>query len=109
LWPEAARQSETRENRGVSSRPERIRQAVNISLKRLGIETIEDVAGTVKELIAEGKVKHFGMSGLASGRSAVLMPCSPSPLFRTSIRSDGAPPRSTASSRPVTSLGWRPA
>jgi len=67
---------ETRENRGVSSRPERIRQAVEGSLKRLGVETIdllyqhrvdpnvpiEDVAGTVKELVAEGKVKHFGMS-----------------------------------------------
>ncbi|HEV2596477.1 MAG TPA: aldo/keto reductase [Sphingomicrobium sp.] len=67
---------ETRENRGIDSRPERIRQAVEGSLKRLGIETIdllyqhrvdpkvpiEDVAGTVRELIAEGKVKHFGMS-----------------------------------------------
>jgi aryl-alcohol dehydrogenase-like predicted oxidoreductase len=67
---------QTRENRGITSRPERIRQAVDGSLKRLGIETIdllyqhrvdpnvpiEDVAGTVKELIAEGKVKHFGMS-----------------------------------------------
>jgi aryl-alcohol dehydrogenase-like predicted oxidoreductase len=67
---------ETRVNRGVSSRPERIRQAVDGSLKRLRVETIdllyqhrvdpnvpiEDVAGTVKALIAEGKVKHFGMS-----------------------------------------------
>ena len=67
---------ETRENRGVNSRPERIRQAVEGSLRRLGIETIdllyqhrvdpnvpiEDVAGTVRDLIAEGKVKHFGMS-----------------------------------------------
>lgn len=67
---------ETGENRGVSSRPERIRQAVEGSLSRLGIETIdllyqhrvdpnvpiEDVAGTVKELIAQGKVRHFGMS-----------------------------------------------
>jgi aryl-alcohol dehydrogenase-like predicted oxidoreductase len=67
---------ETRENRGVCSRPEHIRQAVEGSLKRLGVETIdllyqhrvdpevpiEDVAGTVKELIAQGKVKHFGMS-----------------------------------------------
>ena len=66
----------TGENRGVSSRPERIRQAVEGSLKRLGIETIdllyqhrvdpnvpiEDVAGTVKDLIAAGKVRHFGMS-----------------------------------------------
>lgn len=67
---------ETRENRGVTSRPERIRQAVEGSLKRLRIDTIdllyqhrvdpnvpiEEVAGTVKELIGEGKVKHFGMS-----------------------------------------------
>ncbi len=66
----------TGENRGVSSRPERIRQAVEGSLKRLGVETIdllyqhrvdpnvpiEDVAGAVKELIAQGKVRHFGMS-----------------------------------------------
>jgi aryl-alcohol dehydrogenase-like predicted oxidoreductase len=67
---------ETRANSGVSSRPERIRRAVEGSLKRLGVETIdllyqhrvdpnvpiEDVAGTVKALISEGKVKHFGMS-----------------------------------------------
>jgi aryl-alcohol dehydrogenase-like predicted oxidoreductase len=66
----------TGQNRGVSSRPAGIRQAVEGSLKRLGIETIdllyqhrvdpnvpiEDVAGTVKELIAEGKARHFGMS-----------------------------------------------
>jgi aryl-alcohol dehydrogenase-like predicted oxidoreductase len=77
---------ETRENRGVTSRPDRIRQAVEGSLKRLGVETIdllyqhrvdpnvpiEDVAGTVKELIAQGKVKHFGMSepGLQTLRRA---------------------------------------
>jgi aryl-alcohol dehydrogenase-like predicted oxidoreductase len=68
--------AKTGQNRGVSSRPERIRHAVEGSLKRLGVETIdllyqhrvdpevpiEDVAGTVKELIAQGKVKHFGMS-----------------------------------------------
>ena len=67
---------QTGENRGVTSRPERIRQAVEGSLQRLGVETIdllyqhrvdpdvpiEDVAGTVRDLIAEGKVKHFGMS-----------------------------------------------
>ena len=66
----------TRENRGVNSRPDRIRKAVEGSLKRLGVETIdllyqhrvdpnvpiEDVAGAVKDLIAQGKVKHFGMS-----------------------------------------------
>jgi len=68
--------SGTGENRGVCSRPERIRQAVDGSLQRLGIETIdllyqhrvdpevpiEDVAGTVRALITEGKVRHFGMS-----------------------------------------------
>ena len=61
---------------GVDSRPENIRQATEASLKRLKTDRIdllyqhrvdpnvpmEDVAGTVKELIAEGKVKHFGMS-----------------------------------------------
>ncbi len=66
----------TGQNRGVSSQPAHIRRAVEGSLKRLGIETIdllyqhrvdpnvpiEDVAGTVKALIAEGKVRHFGMS-----------------------------------------------
>jgi aryl-alcohol dehydrogenase-like predicted oxidoreductase len=60
----------------VDSSPQRIRKVAEASLKRLGIDAIdlfyqhrvdpnvpiEDVAGTVKELIAEGKVKHFGMS-----------------------------------------------
>jgi aryl-alcohol dehydrogenase-like predicted oxidoreductase len=60
----------------TNSRPDKIRQACEGSLKRLGIEAIdlfyqhrvdpnvpiEDVAGTVKDLIAEGKVKHFGLS-----------------------------------------------
>lgn len=60
----------------LNSRPEHIRSAVEGSLKRLRTETIdllyqhrvdpevpiEDVAGTVKELIREGKVKHFGLS-----------------------------------------------
>ena len=60
----------------LNSRPEHIRQAVEGSLKRLNVETIdllyqhrvdpnvpiEDVAGTVKALIQEGKVKHFGLS-----------------------------------------------
>lgn len=61
---------------GVNSRPEQIRKAVEGSLKRLRTEVIdllyqhrvdpnvpiEDVAGTVKELIQEGKVKYFGLS-----------------------------------------------
>jgi aryl-alcohol dehydrogenase-like predicted oxidoreductase len=61
---------------GLDSRPETIKQSIEASLKRLRTETIdllyqhrvdpdvpiEDVAGTVKELIAEGKVRHFGLS-----------------------------------------------
>jgi aryl-alcohol dehydrogenase-like predicted oxidoreductase len=65
-----------RQNVGLDSRPQHIRDVVEASLKRLRTDyidllyqhrvdpdvPIEDVAGTVKELIAEGKVKHFGMS-----------------------------------------------
>jgi aryl-alcohol dehydrogenase-like predicted oxidoreductase len=61
---------------GLNSRPDHIKQAVEGSLKRLKVETIdlvyqhrvdpnvpiEDVAGAVKELIQQGKVKHFGLS-----------------------------------------------
>ena len=61
---------------GLDSRPERIRQAAEGSLKRLRVDAldlfyqhrvdpdvpIEDVAGAVKDLIAQGKVKHFGLS-----------------------------------------------
>ena len=61
---------------GLNSRPEHIKQAVEGSLKRLKVQTIdllyqhrvdpnvpiEDVAGAVKELIQAGKVKHFGLS-----------------------------------------------
>jgi len=61
---------------GVNSQPEHIKQAVEGSLKRLQVDVIdllyqhrvdpnvpiEDVAGAVKDLIKEGKVKHFGMS-----------------------------------------------
>lgn len=61
---------------GTDSRPENIRAVAEASLKRLRTDVIdlfyqhrvdpnvpmEDVAGTVKDLIREGKVKHFGMS-----------------------------------------------
>ncbi|MFC4139010.1 MULTISPECIES: aldo/keto reductase [unclassified Microbacterium] len=61
---------------GLDSRPEHIREVVDASLGRLGTDVIdllyqhrvdpavpiEDVAGTVAELIAEGKVRHFGLS-----------------------------------------------
>lgn len=71
---------------GLDSRPERIRQVAEEALQRLRTDRIdlfyqhrvdpaipiEDVAGTVKELIAEGKVKHFGLSeaGVESIRRA---------------------------------------
>lgn len=69
--------SNTGTNRGgLNSRPERIKQVAEESLKRLRVDAIdlfyqhrvdpdvpiEDVAGAVKELIAAGKVKHFGLS-----------------------------------------------
>ncbi len=65
---------------GLNSRPEHIRQVAEASLKRLKVETIdlfyqhrvdptvpiEDVAAAIKNLIAEGKVKHFGLSEAAA-------------------------------------------
>lgn len=62
--------------KGLNSRPENIRKVAEASLKRLKVEAIdlfyqhrvdlsipiEEVAGTVKQLIEEGKVKHFGLS-----------------------------------------------
>jgi aryl-alcohol dehydrogenase-like predicted oxidoreductase len=71
---------------GLDSRPEHIREAAEASLKRLKVHSIdlyyqhrvdpavpiEDVAGAVKQLIQEGKVKHFGLSeaGAATIRRA---------------------------------------
>ena len=66
----------SRKQVGLNSRPEHIKQAAEGSLKRLRVSTIdllyqhrvdpevpiEDVAGAVKKLIQEGKVKHFGLS-----------------------------------------------
>ena len=66
---------------GVSSRPDSIRAAVEGSLGRLRVDSIdllyqhrvdpdvpiEDVAGTVKELVEAGKVKHFGLSEAGAG------------------------------------------
>jgi aryl-alcohol dehydrogenase-like predicted oxidoreductase len=66
----------TREQRGLNSRPAHIKEVADASRKRLRVEAIdlfyqhrvdpnvpiEDVAGTVKELIQQGKVKHFGLS-----------------------------------------------
>src|SRR6201994_491279 len=66
---------------GTDSRPERIREVTEAALKRLRTDRIdllyqhrvdpnipmEDVAGTIKELIAAGKVKHFGLSEAGVG------------------------------------------
>jgi aryl-alcohol dehydrogenase-like predicted oxidoreductase len=66
----------TGQSRGIDSRPETIRSSVDDSLRRLRTDRIdllyqhrvdpnvpiEDVAGTVKELIDQGKVRHFGLS-----------------------------------------------
>jgi len=71
----------TREVHGLNSRPEHIRKAVEASLVRLKTDVIdllyqhrvdpgvpiEDVAGTVKELISEGKVRNFGLSEASAG------------------------------------------
>src|SRR5271166_3863953 len=68
--------SKTHARKGFTSKPEHIRKVVEASLRRLRTDVIdllyqhrvdpatpiEDVAGTVRDLIAEGKVKHFGLS-----------------------------------------------
>lgn len=68
-------------HRALNSRPEHIRAVADASLKRLNIDVIdlfyqhrvdpavpiEDVAGTVKDLIAAGKVRHFGLSEAGVG------------------------------------------
>jgi aryl-alcohol dehydrogenase-like predicted oxidoreductase len=110
--------------RGVDGRPERIRAVAEASLKRLRVETldlfyqhrvdpkvpIEDVAGTVRDLIAEGKVRHFGMSAERRPPCAGPMRCSRWPCCRTNIRCGRGRWKTTASLRPATSwaLAWCP-
>jgi len=76
---------------GVNSRPEQIRRAAEGSLTRLGVDSIdlfyqhrvdpnvpiEDVAGTVGDLIREGKVRHFGLSEAAAGTIRRAHPVTP--------------------------------
>ena len=70
-----------RELDGVDSRPEHIKEVAEASLQRLGVDAIdlfyqhrvdpdvpiEEVAGAVRDLIQEGKVRHFGLSEAAAG------------------------------------------
>jgi aryl-alcohol dehydrogenase-like predicted oxidoreductase len=81
----------TKERRGLNSRPEYIKRVAEGCLKRLKTDTIdlfyqhrvdpnvpiEDVAGTVKDLIQEGKVRHFGLSeagGATIRRAHAVLP-----------------------------------
>ncbi|MDQ3843849.1 MAG: aldo/keto reductase, partial [Bacteroidota bacterium] len=71
---------ETKAINGLNSRPEHIRKVVEASLKRLRTDyidllyqhrldrtvPIEDVAGTMKDLIQEGKIKHYGLSEIGA-------------------------------------------
>lgn len=91
----------TRERGGRNSRPEHIKQVAEASLKRLKTDVIdlfyqhlfdpnvpiEEVAGAVKDLIAEGKVKHFGLSEAARRQSAAHTLSSPSLPSRASTPS----------------------
>lgn len=95
----------------LSSRPELIRQTTDASLGHLGVETIdvlyqhrvdpdvpiEEVAGTVKDLIAEGKVRHFGLSEAGRRPSAARTPSRLSPRSRASTRCGGARRRTRCS------------
>ena len=94
---------------GLCSRPDSIRRAVDNSLGRLRTDRIdlyyqhrvdpevpiEDVAGTVKELVDAGKVVHFGLSEAAAPRCVAPTPYIRSPLCRASTRCGGGTPSTT--------------
>jgi aryl-alcohol dehydrogenase-like predicted oxidoreductase len=96
-----------REQLGVDSRPEHIKQVAEGSLKRLGVDAIdllyqhrvdpgvpiEEVAGAVRDLIREGKVKHFGLSEAAAGTIRRAHAVQPSPRCRASTRCGPEDPR----------------
>jgi len=91
----------------LDSRPERITETVEGSLMRLRTDTIdllyqhrvdpnvpiEDVAGTVKELIDDGKVRHFGMSEAGVETIRKAQASRRSPRCRASTRCGGGSPR----------------
>jgi aryl-alcohol dehydrogenase-like predicted oxidoreductase len=92
---------------GTNSRPEHIKAVADASLRRLRTDSIdlfyqhrvdpdvpiEDVAGAVKELIAEGKVKHFGLSEAGVQTIRRGTPFSESPLYRANTPCSGVVPR----------------
>ena len=87
----------------LDSRPEHIKEAAEGSLKRLKVDAIdlfyqhrvdpnvpiEDVAGAVKELIQQGKVKHFGLLSPERKRSVAHTQSNRSRRFRTNTRCGG--------------------
>jgi aryl-alcohol dehydrogenase-like predicted oxidoreductase len=91
----------------LNRRPEHIRQVCEGSLKRLKVDAmvlfyqhrvdlnvpIEEVAGAVKELIREGKVKHFGLSEASAQTIRCAHQFTRSPRCRVSTPSSGASPR----------------
>ena len=102
----------------LNSRPDYIRQSVDGSLKRLRTDVIdllyqhrvdpnvpiEDVAGTVKDLIAEGKVRHFGLSEAGAGDHPPR-PCGPAGhrpakrIFAVVARAGGRDPADAGGTR----------
>ena len=96
-----------KQSSGLNSRPEHIKEAVEGSLKRLGVDVvdllyqhrvdpdvaIEDVAGAVKDLIQQGKVKHFGLSKASARTIRRAHAVRPSPPSRASTRFGGESPR----------------
>ena len=88
---------------GTNSRPEHVKAVAEACLRRLRTDRldlfyqhrvdpgvpIEDTAGAVKDLIAAGKVRHFGLSEAGCRPSAAPMPCSPSPRCKASTRCSG--------------------
>jgi aryl-alcohol dehydrogenase-like predicted oxidoreductase len=97
LHPQTGKQA------GLDSRPEHIREVAEAALKRLRVDAIdllyqhrvdpevpiEDVAGAVKDLIQEGKVKHFGLSRLAFKPSVAHMQSSLLPHCKANTRCFG--------------------
>jgi aryl-alcohol dehydrogenase-like predicted oxidoreductase len=93
---------------GLDSRPEHIKEVAESSLKRLRLEVIdlfyqhrvdptvpiEDVAGAVKDLIQQGKVRHFGLSEAGAKTIRRAHASSPSPLYTEEYYGRGLEKRS---------------